>query len=177
MAALTLGVSWEFTDGIPETAVLPRLGPPRRPVAVGLGHPRDPGVMVYGRLPKPIERELVERGARILAVSTIPEAVRALAYESFVSVAVDPSAESGIALVKAIKLEESPIAGQEELLLRAGWRQRNVPFVILPLPGDDEYAVIVAPPKGAFLERTLPISRALLDLDVRHLQPKRTPRR
>lgn len=73
-------------------------------------------------------------------------------------------------MVKLVKLGIGP--QQDEVAWEVAVRHLATPFVFLPFPGETEYAVIVAPPFGAYLEHTviLPISEVLAHFDGSRLR-------
>ncbi|HVO30051.1 MAG TPA: hypothetical protein VMV18_04920 [bacterium] len=119
---------------------------------------------------------MAHAGVPIVRAASAEGALEILAVTDVRALAVSPEAPGAIELVKAIKLgpldsgEEAP----SDLAWEAASRHVATPFVILPLPGDTEYGVVVAPPYGAFLERaeSFPIVDALLHLDVRTMLPR-----
>jgi hypothetical protein len=166
MAELAIGASWKFIHGIPRVAVAPDLARPEKPERV----------LVYGELPIPIALALEERGTIVERARTSKDALIALAASDYMSVAIDPTAEAAIELVKMIKIPSAKLSAASENVWRAASRHRATPFVILPLPNDTEYAVILTAPNGAFLERSLPIVTALTELDFRRWKPGQEPR-
>jgi hypothetical protein len=157
---LALG-SWEFVQGIPRVAVSADKARPEGPISV----------LSFGEIPLTVSLALQARGVHVLKAKTTQEALFVLANTDVRSVAVDPQQEGAIELVKLVKVPGAKVAAKSENVWRAASRHRATPFVILPLPGDPQFAVIVAPPNGAFLERSLLVVTALLDLDASSLLP------
>jgi len=131
-------------------------------------------VLVVGELGKAIRAELAERGAVLTLTESIHDAFVLLATRDFDVVVVNPLVEGcGLDFVNAVKeraveheLTLATLYGARgkasflrgirpptpETLDAARARQRLTPFVVLPVDGGWNYAVIVMLPNASFVE-------------------------
>lgn len=151
------------TAGIKFTRGVPRAALDRSAVQVRKA-------LVLGSLPTFLDKKLEQAGVRLARTSTILEAQRALAAQTFDVVLVQPEVHGALDLVKSVKL-----GGHAASLRSAADRHVHAPFFIMPFAGETEYAVIVSPPALAFLEDegATVLAEAILGLDVSKLEPAR----
>ena len=144
-----------FQHGLPTLALDPASAATRR-------------VLVYGVMSAGTRRALADDNISVVRAATIGDAINALSWGEFHAVVAEPRAE-GLSLVKAIKLGAPVAEVAGATVARAVQRHRETPVFILPLPDDREYAVIVAAPTNAYLERTdrVPLARAISRFDPR----------
>lgn len=150
-------------------------------------------VLLVGELPVSERVELTERGAVLTTAADTHQAFVLLASVDFDVVAVEPRAPgNGLDLVTAVKENQAahlhtlatlygvrggaPFlrgarAPDEAVLASARERHRVTPFVVLPLEGEDEYAIIVVPPDASFIEnrRRLPVTTSIMRVDASKL--------
>lgn len=122
---------------------LPTLEPPSfLSVVPGLDSAWKPDVLIIGdALSSWDTHELLARGCELQLTSTLAEGLRAMMDFQFDVVVVQPSVDAegdGVRFVRAIKARASGDAHSAVFLAQ---RYRDVPFVILPLTGDSEFAV------------------------------------
>ena len=111
-----------------------------------------------GAMPRGLVRWLRDHGAHVDLAATATEAAVRLTDRLYYAVMLDPRLEGGFDLVRRMKTMGDAFG-------------QITPVVVLPLPCDDEYAVLIDPPKRAWLEnvRRLPLEEALLYRDLRSL--------
>jgi hypothetical protein len=132
--------AFRFTTGLPLLALdLSWIGPRR--------------VLAYGAIGATLERALGSAQVDVTLATSTADALRTLAWTTFDGVLVAPDAADGIALVKALKVGAPLDGANAEHVRLAALRQRVTPVFVLPLAGDEDYAVIVVAPSVAFLER------------------------
>jgi len=135
----------------------PRLGPPvDADLATGGGD-----VLLIGLgLPGEAMAELVRQGCVLTRARDMREGLRWLRQSAFMVVVVAPGIDEegdGVRLVSAIKNQQPWTLG----LL--GFRYEAVPFVILPLADQREFAVIRAPDDGVLTStEEVDLARAIL---------------
>jgi hypothetical protein len=140
-------------------------------LALDLGVSTTREVLVYGALDESIATALTNDRVTLKKAPTVVDAIRTLAVSAYDGILVTPAPVDGIALVKALKLG-TPIDGLERNDVRlAAQRQRVTPVFMMPLPPDDEYAVIIIAPGVAFLERadTVSVHHAITRYDYGRL--------
>jgi hypothetical protein len=128
-------------------------------------------VLVYGALDDAVASRLERDRVTLKRMAGLRDALRALATSSFDGILITPAAADGTALLKALKLGV-PMDGADVGDLRhAAQRHRVVPVFMMPLPPDEEYAVIVIAPGVAFLERDdhVPVHEAITRYDYGRL--------
>jgi hypothetical protein len=138
-------------------------GLPLRALAPDLAKIAVRKLLVLGTLPRLLERALDGAGARVALTSSILEAHRALAAQTFDVVIVEPEIPGAIDLVKKIKLPTGAAS-----LRSASDRHAFAPFFVLPFAGETEYAVVIQAPQLAFLvdAAEVPLATAVVRLDV-----------
>lgn len=126
-------------------------------------------VLLLGAFPPDVDAELRRLEIEVVRVASTHDALKNLAAMEFHSFAVSPDVDGAFELVKQLKARRNHV--DDDLAWQAASRNLMMPVVVLPFAGDDEYAVIVAAPVVAFLERTsrVALSYALLRVDVARL--------
>ncbi len=76
--------------------------------------------------------------------------------------------EDGLRAVRMVKLGGGCGAAEEKLRREATLRNGGTPIFLLPVPGDEEFALVVAPPSlvYVYLTSVVPIAHAILNVDV-----------
>ena len=146
---------------------------PRDALAVAAELPPDGArcvsleLLVFGTLPDQLAAMFNARRVAVSRASTAEEFVRELASHDYHAVLVSQDVHDGIGTVRAVKLADASTLASEELRA-AAIRQRRTPFFILPLPGEQDYALILAPPNLAYLAREgdVPFVDAVLRVNV-----------
>jgi hypothetical protein len=157
-----------FASSLPESALEPaaprlRVVPPDSPVRTGRR------VLFVSRRHDALALELERKGAEVIRLLDLSQATRLLANDPVDIVAIDSQLGGALELVRDLKLPKQPEQGTDVWLARA--LRPTLPVVILPLPGDHQYAVIVRAPHLAYLEQDtrLPLARVILQLNVARL--------
>ncbi len=150
---LLVAASLEYRAGIPA-------------LALDLTRHAGKRALVYGELDADTLSALEREQVGVTTAPTIAEALRTLAWSTFDAVLVVPETPDGLVIAKALKLGalRDEIEEVDEMTLRlAAARHRRRPVFVAPFRGDVEYAVIVAAPDLAYLERAdrYPFSRAV----------------
>jgi hypothetical protein len=179
--------AFEFQRGLPSRALsldLSLVDPNRRrPSATRKA-------LAFGDVPTNLIRDLRSGGMDVVRAQTVRAAVERLAAETYSAVVVEAQVPRvAFSFVRAIKshgeisLAEfvldhwtfdaaegslTDVRAPSELLRQASSRNTLTPVFVLPIAGDNEYAVIVSPPRVAYLEdmNRIPVARAILKLDV-----------
>ena len=155
-----------FTERIPQHAL-----------ALDLAYARGRRVLLLGRAGELLIATLEANGLELVQTASVQDALGSMAFSRFDVLVVHPEAPDGIGFIKALKLG-APLSGTSDAELRRAVQGHElVPVVLLPLRGDDEYAVIIVPPHFAYLERMarLPLVEVILRLDVRRLLGQPVP--
>ena len=122
-------------------AALPKKPPPDAGAAVGLQE--RPLVLAVGPVPGAVVRRVEAGGYMLERASDVLTALRAMARVDYTVVLVAPSIEAeadGVRLVRGIVHRESALTWDGGAL---GRRYDEVPFVLLPVAGSTEYAVVI----------------------------------
>ena len=124
-------------------------------------------ILLLGELPTETRLAIERAGVEVVRARSVSDALANLSAIVFRAMAVSPMAEGAFALVRQAKL----VPPDDGIAREAADRNRLMPIVLLPHPGDDEYVVIVEPPHAAWLDRgrETPLSDVLLRLDVEKL--------
>lgn len=154
-------------------------------------------VLLLGELHASQREELEDRGGVIVQANDTHEAFELLATTDFDVVVVDPVAPgNGLDLVTAVKESASEhlhtvatlygargdtrfLRGarlpNQETLVAVRSRHRLTAFVVLPVNGEAEYAIVVSPPEGSFLKHpsAMPLVTAIMTVDASKLVTRR----
>jgi hypothetical protein len=133
--------SGELARGLPAAALRPAPVP---------GAPCR--VLVFPRLPAAWGRAFDQSGVELTSEPGLARAVGLIAEGDYHAVLVDPLAADAMALVKALKWRAPCAAVSAGQVARASDRLVTAPVILLPLPGENDYAVLLAPPTLAWLE-------------------------
>jgi hypothetical protein len=126
---------------------------PRGPIAdLALVAPRC--VLTFGSIAGSIARELEARGVSLDSAGRDPlVALAKLGGANFDAMLVEPGAPAALTLVRAIKQDLVPEDWSALAVRTARLRHHDRPVFLQPMPGEDEYAVLIAPPAVSFLVR------------------------
>ncbi len=137
--------------------------------------------IAFGALDRSFLKNLWNAGVTCACVDSIADAVSLLGTEPCDLILVDPAAAGALAFIKTVKAVPGGLPvlpGDEIAILRD--KYRRTPVMVLPLASDKEYAVILNPPKLAWLETidVLPVLEAirLMDVDVLEGDRDKDPR-
>lgn len=142
-------------------------------LALDLAHEGGKRVLLYGELDAETLGALGHENLAVTSTPTIADALRTLAWTTFDAVLIVPEAPDSLGIAKALKLGAA-LHGVDEMTPRlAAVRHRRKPIFVAPFRGDVEYAVIVAAPNLAYLERTdrHPLARAVATFNATKLFP------
>jgi hypothetical protein len=140
-------------------------------LALATDHAVAKCVASFGPVDRSLGTALAAEGVTIDAVEEIGALVHALMRKTFDAVLIRYEAKRAVELAHGLKLDEA-IDGVDGIERRmAARRHRRKPLFILPLPGDDEYGVVVIAQELAYLERThrCPLPRAIAFFDAAKL--------
>jgi hypothetical protein len=146
----------------------------RSEIALDLSAPpaggRAPGkrrVLALGRPPDELAGRLRRPELVLTVASSLADFIALLASRRFDAIIAHPD-EAGLHAARMVKLDEMDESVPPELQATAIEQNRRTPLFLLPLPGEVEFALIVAPPSliYLYLESTVPIDRAIMNVDV-----------
>ncbi len=152
------------------------VGLPRYALAVDAALIAQRYVLVYGDMRDDVTAALEGQGVALVRARTVADAVSLLASETFDAVALDPRAEAALDIVRAAKFRDAGPDLTFATVCSAADRHAAVPFFVMPFPDEDEYAVLIKPPRVAFLESEsrIPLATAVIRLDARKLLARLT---
>lgn len=147
------------------------VGLPRCALAVDAALIAQRYVLVYGDMRDDLTAELEGQGVALVRARSVVDAVSLMASETFDAVVLDPRAEAALDIVRAAKFRDAGPELAPATVASAAERHAAIPFFVMPFPDEDEYAVLIKPPRVAFLESEdrIPLATAVIRLDARML--------